>query len=125
MRIVKLTPELVVQDVIRSIEFYTKVVGLKLIEGNNNWARLCADENGMEIILMSKNGLDKEIPNLKRIKNEGWSLLAIEVDEIEDFYKKIKNGIKLHREMQSTDYGTREFTIEDADGYLIQFTQRT
>lgn len=122
MKIVGLTPELVVEDVAKSIEFYIQIVGLKLIEGNDNWGRL-GSERG-EIILMLKNDFDQEIPGLGRPKNEGWFLLVVEVTEIEGLFKEIAGKMVVKRKLTNTLYGTKEFTIEDPDGYLVQFSQK-
>ena len=120
MKINKLSLDLIVDDVSRSIGFYTEL-GFEKIMGDSNFAKLKAGTS--EIMLMLKSDFEKEVPSLNRPKNEGLFVLVIEVEDIEEIYEKIKNRINLLRELQSTDYGTKEFMFEDPDGYLVQFTQ--
>lgn len=122
MKLIKVTPELIVNDVEKSINFYSSL-GFQKIEGDSHWAKLNAGSS--EIMLMLKYDFDQEIPSLSQPENKGWALLMIEVENIEEFYHQIKNQVKIHLELHSTDYGTKEFTIEDLDAYLIQFTERS
>jgi catechol 2,3-dioxygenase-like lactoylglutathione lyase family enzyme len=123
MSLIKLTPELVVSDVDKSVDFYVNVLGFQKVEGDSHFAKLRAGIS--EIMLFLKSDFDQMLSSLNRPENSGWSLLVIEIENIQDFYKNIKDKVKLHRPLQSTDYGTQEFTISDPDGYLIQFTQRS
>jgi uncharacterized glyoxalase superfamily protein PhnB len=121
MKIISLTPELIVSDVKKSINFYSGL-GFQKIEGDSHWAKLKAGSS--QIMLMSKSDFDQEITTLSRPENKGWGLIMIEVDNIDELYSQIKNQVKIHLDLHSTDYGTKEFTIEDLDSYLIQFTER-
>ena len=122
MTLLKLTPELVVTDVDKSVDFYINILGFEKIEGDSHFARLQAGTS--ELMIMLKSDFDLEAPTLNRPHHSGWSLIIIETDDIEEIYKNIISQVKIHRELQSTDYGTQEFTFSDPDGYLIQFTQR-
>lgn len=122
-QILKLTPELVVSDVNKSVDFYVNTLGLTKIKGDSHFARLKTGTS--EIMLMLKSDFDQEIPDLNRSQNSGWSLIIIETDDIEEKYKSIKGKVKIHRQLKSTPYGTQEFTFADPDGYLVQFTQRS
>jgi len=120
--ILKLTPELVVTDVDKSVDFYVHLLGFKKTMGDSHFARLQAGTS--ELMIMLKSDFDLETPALNRPHHSGWSLIIIETDDIEEIYKNIKSQVKIHRQLKSTSYGTREFTFEDPDSYLIQFTQR-
>ena len=122
MYINKLSLDLVVNDVDASVDFYINILGFTKIEGDSHFAILKAVSS--EIMLMSKSDFDQEVPNNNRPQNQGWFVLIVEVPNIKEVYEKIKNKVKIIRELQSTDYGTQEFLLTDLDGYYIQFTQR-
>lgn len=122
MQINKLSLDLVVTDVLASVDFYVNILGFTKIDGDSHFARLSAGSS--EIMLMSKSDFDQEVPNNNRAQNQGWFVLIIEVTNITEVYENIKNKVKIIRELQSTDYGTQEFLLIDLDGYYVQFTQR-
>jgi uncharacterized glyoxalase superfamily protein PhnB len=50
--------------------------------------------------------------------------VAITVRDITPFYEELMGkSVKLSRGLESTDYGTREFTIEDLDGNRLHFSE--
>jgi uncharacterized glyoxalase superfamily protein PhnB len=122
MKLINITPELVVIDVDKSVAFYVNLLGFKKTMGDSHFARLQAGTS--ELMIMLKSDFDLEAPTLNRPHHSGWSLIVIETDDIEKIYEKINSQVKIHRQLKSTSYGTREFTFEDPDGYLVQFTQR-
>lgn len=121
-KVLKIIPELVVINVEKSVNFYTIYFGFKKIEGDSHWAKIKTDNS--ELILMLKSDFENELPTLKRPENSGLSILYFEVENIEELYRNLSSKVKFHRFLESTDYGTKEFTIEDPDSYLIQVTQR-
>ena len=122
-QILKLTSELVVTNVDKSVDFCVNILGFQKLEGDSHFTRIKAGAS--EIMLMLKSDFDQELPSLNRPQNSGLSLLVVEIKFIEEFYEKIKNIVTIHRPLQLTDYCTQEFTISDPDGYLIQFSQRS
>jgi uncharacterized glyoxalase superfamily protein PhnB len=122
MKISKLSLDLVVNSVESTARFYSDILGFEILEIDQNFARLKAGDS--EIMLMSKSDFDREVPALNRPKNEGWTVLIMEVMDIKDVYESIRSKVEIIRELQRTNYGTQEFLLKDPDGYLIQFTQR-
>lgn len=122
MKISKLSLDLVVNSVESTARFYSDILGFEVLEINKNFARLKAGDS--EVMLMSKSDFDREVPVLNRPKNEGWTVLIVEVVDIKDVYESIRDKVEIIRELQRTNYGTQEFLLKDLDGYLVQFTQR-
>jgi predicted enzyme related to lactoylglutathione lyase len=122
MKLFKLSWDLVVEDVNRSVEFYVNLLGWEKLYADENFAKVKAGES--ELMIMSKTDFEKEMPEVNRPKNEGLTVMIIEVDNIEEAYNKIKDKVKIIRGPKVTDYGTKEFDFIDPDGYIVQFTQR-
>ena len=122
MSLLQFTPELIVADVDKSVDFYINILGFEKIEGDSHFA--CLRAGTSEIMLMLKSDFDQEIPDLNRPQNSGWSILNIEVSDIKTLHENLENKVSICRSFRKTDYGTEEFTVTDLDGYLIQLTQR-
>ena len=47
---------------------------------------------------------------------------AAGVDGIDDFYKRcVANGVAIIKPLTLTDWGTKDFYVEDPDGYIVSF----
>lgn len=50
---------------------------------------------------------------------------AAGVDGIEAFYEQcVANGVKIHKALATTEWGTKDFYVEDPDGNIISFGGR-
>jgi len=59
--------------------------------------------------------------NAQKHENEHLDAAA-GVDGIEMFYEQcVAKGAKIIRPLASTDWGTKDFYIEDPDGYIVSF----
>jgi catechol 2,3-dioxygenase-like lactoylglutathione lyase family enzyme len=120
MRMTSFAPQFLVDDLGRAIAYYRKV-GFSFDEPWDGFYAigLC---DGLEIHL-------KEAP-----KNQGerqWRRdhehldAAAGVDGIEAFYEQcIANGVTIFKPLASTAWGTKDFYIEDPDGYIVSFGGR-
>lgn len=125
MRIKQLIPELLVEDMKKTLRFYQEVLKFKLEitfpDKNPIFAQVGRDN--IHIMLYARSDFQKEIPKLKQVKMGGSTLLYFKVEKIEDFYRQIKDSVKIIQTIHKTDYGSAEFTIEDYNGYLLAFSQ--
>jgi catechol 2,3-dioxygenase-like lactoylglutathione lyase family enzyme len=116
-RLTSLAPQFLVEDLERSIAYYT-TLGFEFgepWEGFYAIGRL----DGLELHL-------KEAPkNLseRQHRRENQHLdPSAGVSGIEAFYDQcVANGMKIIKPMASTDWGTKDFYVEDPDGYIICF----
>jgi len=116
-KLTSFAPQYLVYDLSRSIEYYEKL-GFKFgepWEGFYAIGRL----DGLELHL-------KESP--KHEANRGWRRenehldAAAGVDGIEAFYDHcIAIGARILQPLAPTEWGTKDFYIEDPDGYVISF----
>lgn len=119
-RVTSLAPQFLVDDLDRSMAYYTKV-GFTF---DTPWEGFYAIGriDGLELHLKaaSKNASDR------RWRREQEHLdAAAGVDGIAAFYAKcVANGVTIVRPLAETEWGTRDFYISDPDGYIISFGGR-
>lgn len=126
MKIKELIPELLVENIQKSLKFYQEVLGFKseIIFPEKNPIFVQVSKDNFHIMLYNRSDFQKEIPKLKKIKMGGSTLLYFKVKQIKDFYEQVKDKVKIIQSIHETDYGSTEFTIEDCNGYLLTFSQR-
>jgi catechol 2,3-dioxygenase-like lactoylglutathione lyase family enzyme len=119
-RVTSLAPQFLVDDLARSITFYQRL-GFSFGQPWDGFYAI-GDRDGLEIHLKEapKN------PAERRFRREGQHLdAAAGVDGIEAFYEAcVANGVPILRPLAATAWGTKDFSIEDPDGYIIAFGGR-
>lgn len=118
-----LIPHLTVKSVKETINFYCNKLGFKT-------GFIQKDPNGNENFAILKNG-DVEImigyttANLKRLKGfSGHSasvIFYVEIADPDELYNKIKDDVNVIRHITDTQWDTREFWIEECNGYYLAF----
>jgi len=119
-RLTSLAPQLLVEHLQRSISFYEKL-GFTFGEPWNGFYAI-GELDGLELHLKEppKNDSDREF----RRENEHLDAAA-GVDGIETFYEQcVANGVKILKPLAPTEWGTKDFYIEDPDGNIISFGGR-
>ena len=116
-RVTSFAPQFLIDDLERSISYYQKL-GFKFDEP---WDGVYAigQLNGLEVHLKAapKNQAERQW----RRDNEHLDASA-GVDGIEAFYEQcVANGITVIKPLAATAWGTKDFYIEDPDGYIISF----
>jgi len=117
MRLTSFAPQLLVDDLERSIAYYQKI-GFTFgdpWEGFYAIGRL----DGLEIHL--KESPKNEAQARWRRDNDHLDAAA-GVDGIEAFYAQcVANGVTIIKPLAKTAWGTKDFYIEDPDGHIISF----
>ena len=116
-RVTSLAPQFLVDDLQRSIAYYRKLG----FEFGEPWDGFYAIGNldGLELHLKEapKNAAERQ----HRRDNEHLDASA-GVEGIEAFYQRcVSNGATVLKPLTSTAWGTKDFYVEDADGYIICF----
>lgn len=126
MKIKNLTPELMVDDVQESINFYTDILDFKVTisvpEKKPFFVTL--KNGGVELMLYHRNQFAKEIPKFKKLPIGGSIVMYIGVEDIKSFYDRVKNKVKIIQTLHQTDYGSTEFSCEDNSGYVLMFNKK-
>ena len=116
-RLTSFAPQFLVNDLARSISYYEKL-GFTFGEP---WEGFYAIGNldGLEIHL--KEPPKDQAERRSRRENEHLDAAA-GVDGIEAFYEQcVASGVTILKPLAATEWGTKDFYIEDPDGYIISF----
>jgi uncharacterized glyoxalase superfamily protein PhnB len=123
----KLTPNLVVSDVERSVRFYEDALGFRFAFGvPDQPPRVfsAVQRDGIEIFLNLRNPADEDFPALHKMPIGGSLTQFIEVTDIDVLYEAVRHKARLVMDLKDQFYGMREFAIADPDGWIITFAQR-
>lgn len=117
-----LSPNIFVQDIDETINFY-KTIGFKVVmavpeEGDFVWVMMTCGK--VSFMFQTFESLGSELPEISR-QNGGSLLLYIQINEIKQFYDKIKDEVKVIKGLEKTFYGATEFSILDNNGYILTF----
>jgi len=122
----KLTPNLVVADVGRSIAFYRDVLGFavdRTVPDQPPFVFAIAASGGVEIFLNAPGPAHEEYPAFKDRPIGGTLTLFIEVQDIRASWAELKDRVQVVMPLETKWYGVTEFAFLDPDGYIITFAQ--
>ena len=127
MELIKLVPNLMVDDVNKTVQYYEDVLDYILgmnfpEEGAWDWALMKRD--GIELMFQSKKTMVKELLPLKDKTVGATVSLYITVDDVKAYYKMIKDKVTIVQQLHPTEYGTEEFSFQDCNGYILIYAQR-
>jgi catechol 2,3-dioxygenase-like lactoylglutathione lyase family enzyme len=119
-RVTSFAPQFLVDDLERSMTYYHKL-GFIFAEPWDGFYAI-GQRDGLELHLKEapKNDAERQY----RRQHEHLDAAA-GVDGIEAFYAQcVANGATVVRTLTPTAWGTKDFCIEDPDGYIIAFGGR-
>ncbi|MGE0561134.1 MAG: VOC family protein [Flavobacteriales bacterium] len=122
-----LTPNLMVNNVEETIEYYTDLLGFTLLrvvpeQGVPDWAMI--KRNDVILMFQSAKSLKDEMPKLKSQKPGGGLTFYIKVDRITELHEELmENEVEIISDLESTFYDTIEFSIVDLNGYILTFSE--
>jgi len=115
----KMSPQLLVADVDRSIEFYTKKLGFDVdFRYEDFYAGIIKDGYSIHLKASKPSIEERE----SRRNNEDLDII-FSVDGIEGLYEELSNrSVEFSQSLRDMPYG-KEFYVADPDGYIIAFLQ--
>lgn len=119
-KITSLAPQLLVDDLARSMAFYEKL-GFRFGEPWDGFYAI-GYVDGLELHLKEAPRSEPE----RRYRRESEHLDAAGgVDGIEAFYAQcVANGVNILKPLAATAWGTKDFYVEDPDGNIVSFGGR-
>jgi predicted lactoylglutathione lyase len=120
-----LSPNLLVEDVEKSLEFY-QILGFEKIaripeNGKAQWAMLKGGE--VSIMLQEKKSAQFDLPFRFTQGQNAGAFLYIDVENLEELRSQIDGKAIVLKDIFSTFYGTHEFIISDPDHFVLIFAQ--
>ena len=133
----KLTTNMMVEDVNRTVEFYHNVLGFELVMAvpknsqevlttmpkNQELVYALMKGGNVEMMFQARKSLTEDLPVFKDAKIGGSLTFYIEVEDIKEWYAKLKDNISIVKELHTTFYGMQEFYIRDCNGYILGFAE--
>ena len=123
----KITPNLLVSNVERSLAFYVDTLGFErgmTVPDTSPFVFAAVTSEPVEIFLNDAATAVKEYPAFAGKPIGATGTLYIEVEGVDALHDRIKSTVKIVMPIATQFYGMREFAIEDPDGYVITFAQR-
>ena len=126
----RLTPNLLVADVERSLSFYVDVLGFErgmTVPEQSPFVFAAVTSGAIEIFFNDAATAVKEMPAFagKPLGASGTMFIEMEgAESVDAFHDRIKSRVTVTMPLVTQFYGMREFAIADPDGYVITFAQR-
>lgn len=121
------TPNLMVRNVRQTVDFYTTILGFKLVgavpESGNDLVFAIVQSGNVMFMFQEENSLKEEYPQLAKFPQGGGLTFYIHVSDIHVLYGKLKEKVTIAKEMHETFYESTDFAIEDCNGYILTFSQ--
>lgn len=122
----KLTPNLIVADVERSMTFYSDVLGFSVVTTVPEAAPFVfaiVQSGPVEIFLNALEPAVAEYPAFKDRPIGGTLTLFIEVADIQGVHRSLQGKVGIVMPLEHKWYGVTEFAFTDPDGYIITIAQ--
>jgi catechol 2,3-dioxygenase-like lactoylglutathione lyase family enzyme len=119
-RLTSFAPQFLVDDLARSISFYQRL-GFTF---GDPWEGFYAigERDGLELHLKEA---PKNLAEREHRRTNAHLDAAAGVDGIEGFYERcVTSGATILKPLMATEWGTKDFYVEDPDGYIIAFGGR-
>jgi uncharacterized glyoxalase superfamily protein PhnB len=138
MKVNKLTPNFEVSDIKRTVEFYTKNFGFRLImavpEKQDGVDEILVNDKDYVYAMMLKDSVELMFQRSDSFKEDvifskdlpiGASVsFYIEIEGIKSFYEVLKRNNLQTTDIKTTWYGMLEFYVKDINGYIIGFAEK-
>lgn len=138
MKANKITPNFSVDNIKDTVSFYESVLGFKLVmavpesqdgieqqisKGKEYVYALVVKDN-VELMFQRTDSFKKDVVLSKQTTIGASVSFYIEVEDVAEFYNKIKTKTAAITPLETAWYGMREFYIEDINGYVLGFAQK-
>ena len=119
-----LSPTLAVRDMKKTIDFYKDSLGFKM-------GMAFPDVSQPEYVDLSKDGMILMFIPTQNLGISDQEKLGIGVNlymqidgDIDEYYQELKKkGVSMTVDIKDEQFGIRDFTVEDVDGYQLTFNQ--
>ncbi len=133
----RLTPNLMVEDVNASLEYYIQKLGFEFAMGVAEnpedavpayrpeqvliWGMVRRGD--AEIMFQRRDSLSEDVPELAGANIGASASLYMETDALDELHESAQAGLEIVKDLNTTFYGMREFYIRDLNGYILAFAQ--
>lgn len=121
----KMVPMLNVRDIFKSLEFYQKALGFRLLSPMEElihfrWGIIAAD--GTEFMLSESDCAPKQENDIDPLTHHNWAVnFYFYPANIQELYDALVANQFTPTRLKVTEYGMQEFSLQDPDGHLLSF----
>jgi uncharacterized glyoxalase superfamily protein PhnB len=122
----KLTPNLMVEDVARTLAFYRDLLGFEVLTTlpeQEPFDFAIVQRDGVELMFQSRASLSDNVPTLTGAPIGASQTFYIEVEGVRDLYQALHEQVEIVVDFHTTFYGTQEFYFRDINGYILSFSE--
>jgi hypothetical protein len=117
MKFAKLRPVIYSKQVKYTVEYYIEILGFTCNGYTEDWSWASLSRDEVEVMVSYPNAHSPfEGPQFT-------GSLYITIDNVDELWNQLKEITIICYELETFNYGMREFAIYDNNGYLIQFGQ--
>ena len=123
----KLTPNLIVENVERSLAFYVDVLGFTrgfTVPDQSPFVFASVSSGAVEIFFNEKAAAVHEYPAFGGKPIGLTGTLYIETSDVDAWHERLRSNVPIVMPLVTQFYGAKEFAIADPDGYVITFAER-
>jgi catechol 2,3-dioxygenase-like lactoylglutathione lyase family enzyme len=122
----KLTPNLMVEDVAKTLAFYRDILGFHVVmtlPEQEPFTFAIVGRDSVELMFQSRDSLSENVPALTGSPIGASQTFYIEVTGIRDLYESLRDKVEILVDFHTTFYGTQEFYFRDINGYILSFSE--
>jgi uncharacterized glyoxalase superfamily protein PhnB len=123
----RITPNLIVRDVLKSVEFYRDVLGFEVamsVPETPPYVFAGMQSGDASLFLNDPHAAAEELPSMAGKPVGGTLTLYVEVAGVDALYERLRERVPVVMPIKTQFYGMREFAIEDPDGWVLTLAER-
>lgn len=129
MKITGITPNLITGDVTRAMAFYRDVLGFtvtRTVPDEAPFVFAMLERDGVNVFLNDAKVVQAETPEATSlvVGRSGVALFVL-VEGVREFWDEVREKATVVMPLKEQWYGMTEFSVTDADGYVITFAEHT
>lgn len=128
MKLTDLTPNLITNDIDRSLTFYRNILGFEVISTVPEEPPLLfvwLKRDDVSVFINDAKAVHEETPVGSLVVGQSGVALFIHMERIAEWWEEIRTKTRVVMPLKNQWYGQTEFSIVDPDGYVITFAERT
>lgn len=126
-RFSSITPNLLVRDVAKSVEFYRDVLGFTMGETVPDTAPFVfvwMKRDDVSVFLNDIKAAEHDYPAAATMPQGGTVTMFFIVSDVDGYHAQVAPKAKVILPLKTQFYGMREFAVTDPDGHIITFAER-
>jgi uncharacterized glyoxalase superfamily protein PhnB len=125
-----LTPNLMVEDVEATVEWYENVFDATLVatlpaerDAEPWWAQIVV--NDTTLMFQSRDSMAEKFPEMASVDIGGSVGFYIDVDNAHQLHDELEGAdVEFSEQLHTTDSGRYQFAVRDCNGYLLWFGEK-